>query len=113
MRRAPVVFPVHGSPTVKNSVGCLIAGPNPSAHLIIAETRACRDVRAKPSIWYTAAEIGTETDGALLRTAIAENPCDVRGCGIQAFARAMVSMSVARQPNARIGTTLVFGLRNE
>ena len=27
MRRAAVVFPVHGSPTVRNSVGCLIITP--------------------------------------------------------------------------------------
>jgi hypothetical protein len=39
--------------------------------------------RATPSIWYTAVEITTSTDGSLLSAATAENPCDVRGCGIQ------------------------------
>jgi hypothetical protein len=28
---------VHGSPTVRNSVGCLIITPYPSARLIIAD----------------------------------------------------------------------------
>ena len=39
MRRAAVVFPVHGSPTVKNRIGCLIITTHPSRRLG-AETSA-------------------------------------------------------------------------
>jgi len=38
-----VVFPVHGSPTVKNSVGCcFISTSFPSERLTIADIRSCR-----------------------------------------------------------------------
>jgi hypothetical protein len=42
MRRAAVVFPVHGSPTVRNSFGCLIITrfqPNASSLLTTALCR--------------------------------------------------------------------------
>jgi hypothetical protein len=51
MCRAAVVFPVHGSPTVRNSVGCLIInftifeGTSEIQRLIIGRAATGLDVR--------------------------------------------------------------------
>src|SRR4051794_24952250 len=48
MRRAAVVFPVQGSPTVRNSVGCLIITRfPPTERIIFADIRSWHAIRAR------------------------------------------------------------------
>src|SRR5256885_604465 len=48
MRRAAAVFPVHGRPTVRNSVGCLIITPLLGERLIIAFRHASSTAPKRP-----------------------------------------------------------------
>src|SRR3954452_19848335 len=79
MRRAAVVFPVHGSPTVRNSVGvgCLIVAAYPSGRSIIAARELLLPLR-RPRRVHDRRLPDNESAAAVALTAIAAGGVAVR-----------------------------------